>query len=229
MPATCRPTAAVRPARPVAGNAPLDHGVATFGRLRPRLLGIAYRIVGRWTEAEDIVQDAWLRWQACDRSAVVNPTAFLVTTTARLAINVAQSARVRRESYDRRSRPEPVDRHEDPAVGAERGEALELGILVLLQRLSPTERAAYVLRHAFDYPYAQIAEVLQTTETNARQRVSRASRNLATRRRRSVSRTDHERPVHAFGVAAQGGGVAALEHALTVDIVGWAGDRPAVS
>jgi RNA polymerase sigma-70 factor (ECF subfamily) len=219
MPTT--PTA-IRPARPVVGNAPLDDGVAEFGRLRPRLFGIAHRIVGRWTESEDIVQEAWLRWQTCDRSAVVNPTAFLVTTTTRLAITVAQSARVRRESYDRRWPPEPVDRHKDPVAEAERSEALELGILVLLQRLSPVERAAYVLRQAFDYPYAQIAEVLQTNETNARQRVSRASRNLATGRQRSVSSTDHTRLVHAFTVAAQGGGIAALEHVLTIDIVGGA-------
>jgi RNA polymerase sigma-70 factor (ECF subfamily) len=215
---------AIRPARTTVGDAALDDddGVAEFGSLRPRLFGIAYRIVGRRSEAEDIVQDAWLRWQTCDRSAIVNPTAFLVTVTTRLAITVAQSARIRRESYDRRRQPEPVDRHGDPAAGAERNEALELGILALLQRLSPIERAAYVLRQAFDYPYAQIAEVLHTTETNARQRVSRATRNLATDRQRSVSRTDYKRLLHAFTIAAQGGGIAALEHVLTIDIVGRA-------
>jgi RNA polymerase sigma-70 factor (ECF subfamily) len=212
---------AIHPGRPTVGQAALDD-VAAFGTLRPRLFGIAYRIVGRRTEAEDIVQDAWLRWQSCDRSAVANPTAFLVTTTTRLAITVAQSARVRRESYDHRWQSEPVARHEDPAVGAERSEALELGILALLQRLSPIERAAYVLRQAFDYPYTQIAEVLHTTETNARQRVSRATRNLATGRQRSVTRTDHKRLLHAFTIAAQGGSIAALEHVLMIDIVGRA-------
>src|SRR5687768_14937517 len=78
-------------------GAELDAATAEFGRLRPRLLGIAYRMLGRWAEAEDIVQDAWLRWQTCDRSQVANPTAFLVTTTTRLAINTVKSARVRRE------------------------------------------------------------------------------------------------------------------------------------
>jgi RNA polymerase sigma-70 factor, ECF subfamily len=219
MPSTAT---AIRPGRPTSSEAPLDDAVAEFGRLRRRLFGIAYRIVGRRTEAEDIVQDAWLRWQACDRSTIENPTAFLVTTTTRLAINVAQSARARRESYDRRWPPDRADHHADPAVGTERREALELGMLLLLERLSPGERAAYVLRQAFDYPYAQIADVLQTTETTARQRVSRASRNLATGQQRSVSRTEHSRLVDAFTVAAHGGGVAALEHLLTIDIVGRA-------
>jgi RNA polymerase sigma-70 factor (ECF subfamily) len=215
MPST--PTA-VRPSRPAVAEAAVDDDVAEFGRLRRRLFGIAYRIVGRRTEAEDIVQDAWLRWQAYDRSSVANPTAFLVTTTTRLAINVAQSARARRESYDHLWPPDRADHRADPAVGAERREALELGILLLLERLSPVERAAYVLRQAFDYPYAQIAEVLQTTEANARQRVSRAGRNLATAPQRSVSPTDHQRLVHAFDLAARGGDVAALEHLLTTDI-----------
>ena len=219
MPTT---STAIRTARTTVGHAALDDGVAEFASLRPRLFGIAHRIVGRRTEAEDIVQDAWLRWQTCDRSAVVNTTAFLVTTTTRLAITVAQSARIRRESYGRRWQPEPVDRHEDPAAGAERNEELQLGILALLQRLSPIERAAYVLRQAFDYPYTHIAEVLQTSETTARQRVSRATRNLATDRQRSVSRTDHKRLLHAFTMAAQGGGIAALERVLTTDIVGQA-------
>lgn len=207
---------ATRSDRPTAVS--LEDAVAEFGRLRPRLFGIAYRIVGRRTEAEDIVQDAWLRWQTCDRSAVANPTALLVTTTTRLAINVAQSARVRRETHDRRWSLESAVHHEDPQMGAERSEGLELGVLLLLQRLSPVERAAYVLRQAFDYPYSQIAEVLQISEVNARQRVSRASRNLATGRRRSVSTTDHRRLVRAFSVAAQRGEMATLEHLLTADI-----------
>jgi RNA polymerase sigma-70 factor, ECF subfamily len=218
MPTTATATAR-RPRRPIVDDA-ADDAVEEFARLRPRLLGIAHRIVGRRSEAEDVVQDTWLRWQAYDRSSVANPTAFLVTATTRLAITVAQSARVRRESDDPRRSPQPVGRHEDPAAGAERTDALEHGILVLLQRLPPVERAAYVLRRAFDYPYEEIAQVLGTSEANARQRVSRAGRRLATGRHRSVSRADHIRLVRAFTVAARGGGMARLEQLLTVDIVG---------
>src|SRR5882672_1193399 len=146
-----------------------DDGLAVFVGVRSRLFGIAYRMLGSATEAEDIVQDVWLRWQTTNRNVVLNPHAFLATTTARLAINVAQSARTRRETYVGQWLPEPVDTSADPRLGAERREALELAVLVLLERLSPPERAAYVLREAFNYPYKDIGEVLHVEEANARQ------------------------------------------------------------
>src|SRR5712692_4484752 len=138
-----------------------DDGLSVFAAVRPRLFGIAYRMFGSAAEADDIVQDVWLRWQqSTNRSAIENPPAYLATTTTRLCINVAQSARSRRESYIGIWLPEPVDTSADPAIGAERGEALKLAVLLLLEKLSPTERAAYVLREAFDYPYDQIASIL---------------------------------------------------------------------
>jgi RNA polymerase sigma-70 factor (ECF subfamily) len=143
----------------------LGGALAEFRRLRPRLLGVAHRIVGTWAEAEDVVQDVWLRWQTCDRSAVLNPTAFLVTTTTRLAINVATSARARRERSVGVWPSEPVDASDLPAVEAERREALQLGVRVVLQRLAPTERAAYVLRQAFDYPYPRIGPCSRPAKT----------------------------------------------------------------
>ena len=152
----------------------LEEAVAVFAEVRPRLFGIAYRMLGSATEAEDLLQEVWLRWQAYDRAGVGNPAAFLATTTTRLAINALQSARVRRETYIGPWLPEPVDTGADPYLGAERGEALEFAVLVLLERLSPTERAAYVLREAFDYPYPQIAEIVQINEAAARHLVSRA-------------------------------------------------------
>ena len=165
---------------PIAtADSSLDDAIAEFARLRPRLLGIASRIVGSWTEAEDVVQDAWLRWQLYDRTVVQNPTAFLVTTTTRLAMNVAQSARTRHETAVGRGFPELVDAPTPPYRDSSGAKRWRLGIRVLLQRLSPTERAAYVLRQAFDYPYPQIAEVLQVTEANARQLVSRSSKRIA--------------------------------------------------
>ena len=207
------------PGRRTTRDSRLDGDAAAFGEVRKRLMGIAYRILGSWSEAEDIVQDAWLRWQLYDRATVVNPTAFLVTTTTRLAINAAQSARVRRESSVGQWLSEPVATCEDPALGAERSDVLELGILLLLERLAPTERATYVLHEAFDYPYPQIAEILQTTEVNARQLVSRARKHLATGRRRPASSDEHRRLLHAFVAAARNGDVDDLELLLAVEVI----------
>src|SRR6201986_5102825 len=156
-------------AHPDAETGEHEDGLSAFAAVRPRLFGIAYRMLGSAAEAEDIVQDVWLRWQATDRSVVENPSAFLATTTTRLCINFAQSAQSRRDSYVGPWLPEPVDTSSDPVLGAERGEALGLAILLLLEKLSPTERAAYVLREAFDYSYHQIGEILQVQEANARQ------------------------------------------------------------
>jgi len=164
-----------------------DDGVSVFEGVRPRLFGIAYRMLGSAAEAEDIVQDAWLRWQGTDRTAVVDPPAFLATTTTRLAITFAQSARSRRETYIGPWLPEPVDTSGDPRLGAERAEALEFAVLLLLEKLSPTERAAYILREAFDYSYDQIAHTIRSTEANARQLVSRARKHISDGRRRRLA------------------------------------------
>lgn len=197
----------------------LGEAVATFTKLRPRLYGIAYRVLGSAVEAEDVVQEAWLRWQRTDRSAVVNPASFLSSTTVRLAINVAQSARVRRETYVGPWLPEPVDTAIDPIAEAEPTDALELALLLVLQKLTPTERAAYVLREAFDYAYAEIAEMLGLTPVNARKIVSRARKHLADDQRDSVDNREHTRLIEAFIAAAQDGDVASLEALLTPDAV----------
>ncbi|MCY0992584.1 RNA polymerase sigma factor SigJ [Nannocystis sp. ILAH1] len=197
----------------------LDEVASAFVRLRPRLFGIAYRMLGDATEAEDLVQEVWLRWQNTDRSVVIHPAAFLATTVTRLAINVAQSARSRREAYVGPWLPEVVDTSADPEVGAERGEALGLAVLLLLERLSPTQRAAYVLRDAFDYSYAAIAEILQLEEANVRQLVSRARKHVAEGRRAPVSDEQHRRLLSAFLVASQAGDFAALEGLFAADVV----------
>lgn len=208
-------------AKAVRQGSPPDDGATAFAALRGRLFGIAYRMLGSVAEAEDVVQDAWLRWQATDRAAVLDPAAFLVTTTTRLAINVAQSARARRETYVGPWLPEPVDTDADPALGAERGQALELAVLLLLEKLSPAERAAYVLSEAFDHPYAQIGEVLGVSEANARQLASRARRHLAAERRDPVSPAEQRRLLDAFLVAARSGEVDALTSLFASDIVSY--------
>ncbi|MBZ9639815.1 RNA polymerase sigma-70 factor [Streptomyces sp. PSKA30] len=199
----------------------LEQATREFLAARPQLFGIAYRILGSAVEAEDIVQEAWLRWQNTDRTDVLEPTAFLTTVTARLAINFAQSARVRRESYIGPWLPEPIDTTEDPQLGAERAEALELAVLFLLEKLNPVERAAYVLREAFDYPYKQVADILETSEANTRQLVSRARKHLASERRERVSPVDHKRLLEVFLAAAQTGNLAVLEDVLAEDVVSW--------
>ncbi|MFI6162327.1 RNA polymerase sigma-70 factor [Micromonospora haikouensis] len=196
-------------------------GLAEFVAVRPRLFGIAYRMLGSVAEAEDVVQDAWLRWQSAERGAVRNPAAFLTTTTTRLAINAATSARAVRERYVGPWLPEPVDTSADPALGAERAEALDLAVLLLLERLTPTERAAYVLREAFDYSHRQVGEVLDTSEVNARQLVSRARRHLASQRPSPVAPVRRRELVEAFLDAAREGNVAALERLLAEDVRAW--------
>lgn len=199
--------------------ATLDDAAEEFGTARRRLFGIAYRMLGSAAEAEDVVQETWVRWQTTDRTVVRNPQAFLTTTATRLAINVLQSARSRREAYVGPWLPEPVDTSADPTLGAERAEALDVAVLVLLERLTPTERAAYVLREAFDYGYPEIARIIDTTPAAARQLVSRARKDLASGRRNTVSTADRRALLEAFLAAARAGDVAALERLFADDVV----------
>jgi RNA polymerase sigma-70 factor (ECF subfamily) len=205
-----------------------DDGLAVFTAVRPRLFGIAYRMLGSAADAEDLVQETWLRWQGTDRSVVLEPAAFLATATTRLAINALQSARVRRETYIGPWLPEPVDTSADPTLGAEREEALGFAVLVMLERLTPTERAAYVLREAFAYDYAQICEIVQVSEAAARQLVSRARKHLAGERRREVSPREQHRLLTAFVSAAQTGDLAALERLFAEDVVSYSDGGGAV-
>jgi RNA polymerase sigma-70 factor, ECF subfamily len=192
---------------------------ALFQTTRPRLFGIAYRVLGSASEADDVVQETWIRWQGTDRSKVRDAAAFLATTTTRLAINVTQSARARRETYIGPRLVDSVDAAANPSLDAEQSAALESAVLMLLQKLPPAERAAYVLREAFDYPYGHISQVLALSEANARQLVTRARRRLCGEHRRPVGATEHERLLDAFVAAAQTGDLATLEQALAAGAV----------
>lgn len=198
-----------------------DDGLSAFANVRARLFGIAYHMLGSAAEAEDIVQDVWLRWQSIDRNVVQDAAAFLARTTTRLCINLAQSAHSRRETCVREWLPEPVDTTSDPALGAERGEALEVAVLVLLEKLSPTERAAYILHEAFDYSYRQIAGILQIEEANTRQLVSRARKHIVDGRRAPVTSCEQRRLLKVFTAAAKEGKLAALEGLLAEDVVSF--------
>ena len=199
----------------------LDGVADEFAQVRPRLFGIAYRMLGSVVDAEDIVQDVWVKWQAHDRASVRDATAFLVTMTTRLAINATQTARARRETYVGPWLPEPVDTTADPELGAERGEALETAVLVLLEKLSPTERAAFVLREAFDYPYRRIAGMLEITESNARKLLSRARQAVMAERRNPVDATRHRTLLSAFLSAAQAGDFDELESLFAAEVASY--------
>jgi RNA polymerase sigma-70 factor, ECF subfamily len=205
-------------------QATVDDGLSAFVSVRPRLFGIAYRILGSGADAEDIVQDVWARWQTTDRDVVLDQEAFLTTATTRLAINLRRSARSRRETYVGPCLPEPVDTSADPGREAEQDEALKFAVLLLLEKLSHRELAAYVFREAFDYSYRQIADILQLSEANARQLVTRARKHIADGRHMPVNPTEQECLLIAFMHAAQKGDFAELEHFLAQEVSYFDGD-----
>ncbi|MFG1863476.1 sigma-70 family RNA polymerase sigma factor [Microbispora bryophytorum] len=195
-----------------------DGAASAFAGVAPRLFAIGLRVLHDVGEAEDVVQETWLRWARADRSIVVDPPAFLALTTTRLALNVAQSARRRRETTAGAWLPETADRSVGPETAAERHEAVEAAIRLLLERLTSAERAVYLLRMAFDYPYRRISEILHLSEDHARQLLRRARHHLATGRHTPVSTTGHRRLVRTFLSAAQTGDLAELEELLAVGV-----------
>ncbi|MER5936580.1 sigma-70 family RNA polymerase sigma factor [Streptomyces sp. NPDC001928] len=193
-----------------------DEATSVFVQARPGLLKIANRIVGDTGEAEDVIQEAWLRWQRADRTVVRNPSALLRKTTVRLAINLVQSAWKRRESCASPWLPESTDTDTTPEAVAERHDAADGAVLLLMATLTPKQRAAYVLREGFGYPYGRISELLGIGVANTRQQVSRAQERLATHRpRQPVDAVAHRRLVQAFLAAAEYGDLAHLEAVLT--------------
>jgi len=202
--------------RPGSGS---DDAVAGFEDVRHRLFGIAYQMLGRVADAEDIVQDVWVRWQRTDRAHVRDRVGFLVTVTTRVALNAVTSARARREV----SVGEWLPKHDaaalDPQLCAERGEELAVALRLLLERLPPTERAVHVLREAFDYPFREIGEALGMSEANARQVARRARVHLAGQRREPVDPDEHEELLQAFLDAARAGDMTGLI-GLLIDAVG---------
>ena len=158
--------------------------MSTFDEHRGLLTGVAYRVLGSMADAEDVVQEAWLRWRDVDESAVTDPRAYLVTTTSRLAIDRLRWAKSRRESYIGPWLPEPVSTAPDVAEHAELADSVELALLVVLETLSPLERAVFVLREAFDLPFAEIAEVIGRGEPATRQLAKRARDHVQERRPR---------------------------------------------
>ncbi|HET9591617.1 MAG TPA: RNA polymerase sigma factor SigJ [Solirubrobacterales bacterium] len=192
-----------------------------FAACRPRLLGIAYGLLGELTEAEDVVQDAWLRWNGADRDAVRNAEPFLVTVTTRLALDRLRSARARREVYVGPWLPEPlVTDPETPETQAIEAERLSLALLGALERLNPVERAVLVLRDVFDLEYAEIADILEKTPANVRQIAKRARDHAGDpTRQREVSADEQERLATAFLAASVSGDVEQIRGLLAADAI----------
>jgi RNA polymerase sigma factor (sigma-70 family) len=189
--------------------------------LRPRAFAIAYRMLGSVAEAEDVVQEALLRVHQAVSSGeeLRSPAAFVTTVTTRLAITELQSARARRETYVGDWLPEPIVTGDDPGAQAESTDALSLALLVALETLSAEQRAALLLHDVFDYAYPDIAEVIGTSEANARQLVTRARKHVAERRVRfATTRTHHRDLVDRFFAAAREGDLAGLESMLAADV-----------
>jgi RNA polymerase sigma-70 factor (ECF subfamily) len=208
---------------------------ATYANLRSLIFSIAYRMLGSAVEAEDIVQDAFLRYHraVADGTVVESPKAFLSAVTTRLSIDHLRSAKVRRESYVGVWLPEPLltDRHSpDPAGLAEAADSLSMAFLLVLERLNPVERAVFLLRDVFDYPYEEIADIVDKTEANCRQIAARARRHVAVERRRFNPPADESADLAAtFCAALAEGDLDQLVALLVEDVVVYGdsgGTRP---
>ncbi|MET8344570.1 RNA polymerase sigma-70 factor [Streptomyces microflavus] len=201
-----------------------DTATAVFEEHRPLLAGVAYRMLGRVADAEDVVQEAWLRWSSATRESVREPRAFLVRITTRLAIDRLRHLQSRRESYVGPWLPEPVVTDFGPTVpdAAEQAvlvDSVSLAVLVVLESLSPLERAVFVLREAFGFPYAEIATALDRTEAAVRQLAGRARRHVDERKPRyDVDPAERRDITERFLAAASGGSIEQLMALLAPDV-----------
>jgi RNA polymerase sigma-70 factor (ECF subfamily) len=198
-----------------------------FDALRPLMFSIAYRMLGSSTEADDILQEAYLRYQAVPPGQIESPKAFLTTVTTRLCLNQLASARSRRETYIGPWLPEPVLTEHDerfaPAPQAELHDSLSVAFLVLLEQLTPEERAVFLLREVFDYEYGEIAAILDKEEAACRQLLSRARKHVRDHRPRfTTSPAAHRQILNRFIEAVGGGSLDDLLQLLSQDVVLWA-------
>ncbi len=196
------------------------HPMDPFDQHRPLLFSIAYRMLGSVGDAEDLVQEAFLRWSRSTSEPVESPRAYLTAIVTRLAIDQLKSARARREHYPGTWLPEPIVSETDPSVLAE---SLSMALLVLLESLTPVERAVYLLRESFDYDYSEIANITGKSEDNCRQLYSRASRFIADRRPRfRPSPDEQQRLTEQFLSTVTTGDLPGLVALLAGDITLWA-------
>jgi RNA polymerase sigma-70 factor, ECF subfamily len=193
---------------------------AVFDELRPRLVGVAYGLLGTLTDAEDAVQEAWIRLQRSDIEAIEDLTGWLITTTSRIALDVLRSARNRREAYIGPWLPEPIETMPDPADSVSLADSLSWAMLVVLETLSPAERAAFVLHDVFGLTFEEVGQALGRTTVACRQLASRAREHVEERKPRfDVDAEAHQEVVEAFAEAARSGDVEGLLRLLDPDVV----------
>lgn len=202
----------------------------TFAGLRPRLQGIAYRMLGSLAEAEELVQDVWIRWHAADQTAIDNAEAWLVTATTRLSIDRLRTAKVQREHYVGMWLPEPLltESPDTPEQLLERADDISFAFLMLLERLSPEARAAFLLREIFDVDYAELAQMISKSEAACRQLVHRAKTQVRDERPRyAVSRDVHHHLLQGFAQAMRQGDFALLNSMLaeSAELIGDGGGK----
>lgn len=204
-----------------------DPATDVFEEHRPVLTGVAYRMLGRITDAEDVVQEAWLRWSSAGREEVREPRAYLVRITTRLAVDRLRHLRSRREAYVGPWLPEPLTTEEavgspplpDAAERAVLADSVSFAVLIVLESLSPLERAVFVLREAFGFPYAEIAAALDRTEPAVRQLAGRARRHVEERKPRyDVDPAERRDLTERFLAAASGGSIEELMALLAPDV-----------
>ncbi|MEX3933684.1 RNA polymerase sigma-70 factor [Paraburkholderia phymatum] len=198
----------------------MDDDAHAFNQLRPRLQKIAYRMLGSVAEAEDIVQDVWLRWHSAAREGIDNAEAWLVAVTTRMSIDRLRAAKIQREHYTGIWLPEPLltEPPATPEEMTERADDVSVAFLMLLERLTPEARAAFLLREVFDTDYVDIADIIGKTEAACRQLVSRAKAQLRdTRPRQAVPRETHRRLLQTFARALEGGDFASINALLAED------------
>jgi RNA polymerase sigma-70 factor, ECF subfamily len=202
-----------------------DDAAEEFHRHRPRLIGIAYRLLGSMWDAEDVVADAYLRWMRTDRSQIREPVAFLTTVVSRLALDQLRSARATREAYVGPWLPEPAltdGAPFGPLDTVEQRESISLATLHVLERLTPPERAVFVLREAFDVPYARVAELLDVTPEGARQLLRRARARVGDGRVRFASDAQaHRRLLDSFLHVLTSGELDGLSDLLATDAIAY--------
>jgi RNA polymerase sigma-70 factor (ECF subfamily) len=196
--------------------------IEDFEHYRGLLLSVAYRMLGSVADAEDVVQDTWIKWTSTDRSQVRDPRAYLIRIASNLAVDRLRSAQATRETYVGPWLPEPIQTGPDAADGVERAESISMAMLVVLETLTPLERAVFVLREVFGFPFNEIAEALERSEASVRQLAHRARDHVQEGRARVTTAPEQRRAAtERFLKAATGGDINELMAVLAPDVTMW--------
>lgn len=203
-------------------NLPVHPGPQVFHEHRNLLFSVAYRLLGSAADAEDAVQDTWIKWSAADRFDVADPRAYLTRIVSNLALERLRSVRHKRETYPGPWLPEPILTGEDTSEAVADAESVSMAVLLVLETLSPLERAVFVLKEVFGFSHVEIAEAVERSEAAVRQAAHRAREHVRARRPRfPADRSRHRKATERFFAAAAGGDINALMELLSPDVALW--------